>query len=116
VPRPGTDILIVDEAAGGGPVLDTGQAFFVGSSERGPTDRAELVSSSREYDLRYGPRSGGSLLSDAVSAYFAEGGGVLYVSRAIGTGSTPATPWWSPSPTRTWCWSAPPRSPAWTRS
>jgi phage tail sheath protein FI len=91
VPRPGTDILIVDEAAGGGPVLDTGQAFFVGSSERGPTDRAELVSSSREYDLRYGPRSGGSLLSDAVSAYFAEGGGVLYVSRAIGTGSTPAT-------------------------
>ena len=30
MPRPGTEIRIVDGAAGGGPVLDTGQAFFAG--------------------------------------------------------------------------------------
>lgn len=86
MPRPGTDVIIMDEAAGGGAVLNTGQAFFIGSSQRGPLG-ASLVRSPKDYEARYGPRSGGSLLSDAVSTYFAEGGGVLYVSRAVGTGS-----------------------------
>jgi hypothetical protein len=90
MPRPGTDVIIVDEAAAGGAVLNTGQAFFVGSSQRGPAT-ASLVTSPRDYELRYGPRDGGSLLSDAVSTYFSEGGGVLYVSRAIGSGATAAS-------------------------
>lgn len=90
MPRPGTDVIIVDDAAGGGAVLDTGQAFFVGSSQRGPVG-ASLVRSSRDYEARYGPRTGGSLLYDAVSTYFAEGGGVLYVSRAVGTGALAST-------------------------
>lgn len=90
MPRPGTDIFIVDDAAASGAVLDTGQAFMVGGAERGPA-AAVLVRSPNDYRLRFGERTGGSLLSDAVGAYFAEGGGTLYVSRAIGTGATTAS-------------------------
>lgn len=89
MPRPGSDIIIVEDAASSGAVLDTGQAFFVGASQRGPVG-AQLVRSPNDYELRYGPRTGGSLLYDAVSAYFAEGGGVLYVSRAVGAGAAAA--------------------------
>ena len=87
MPRPGTDIRIVDGAAGGGPVLDTGQAFFAGVAARGSTTKAVKVASTPEYETKYGPRSGGSLLYDAVSSFFAEGGGTLYVSRATGAGA-----------------------------
>jgi Phage tail sheath protein subtilisin-like domain len=90
VPRPGTEIRIVDGAAGGGPVLDTGQAFFAGVASRGPTDKAVKVASTPEYETKYGPRSGGSLLYDAVASFFAEGGGTLYVARVSGAGAEPA--------------------------
>lgn len=90
MPRPGTDVLIVDAAAPGGPILDTGQAFFTGSAARGPVG-AERVNSPADYLAKYGERSGGSLLSDAVGAYFSEGGGVLYISRAVGAGAVAAT-------------------------
>jgi hypothetical protein len=91
VPRPGTDIIIMDGAAPGGPILDTGQAFMVGQTGRGPTDRAERIVSQARYELVYGDRSGGDLLADAVSAYFNEGGGVAYISRAIGAGAGAAS-------------------------
>lgn len=90
MPRPGTEIRIVDGAAGGGPVLDTGQAFFAGVAARGSTTKAVKVDSTPAYETEFGPRSGGSLLSDAVAAFFAEGGGTLYVSRAVGAGALPA--------------------------
>ena len=91
MPRPGTDIYIVDEAAAGGAILDTGQAFFAGQTERGPSDRAERITSPAQYTSRFGGRSGGSLMADAVAVYFSEGGGVLYVSRAVGDGAELAT-------------------------
>jgi hypothetical protein len=91
VPRPGTDIIIVDEAAPSGAILDTGQAFMVGATGRGPTDRAEKITSASRYEAVYGDRSGGALMSDAVGAYFSEGGGVLYVSRATGSGAAAAS-------------------------
>jgi len=91
VPRPGTEIRIVDGAAGGGPVLDTGQAFFAGVAARGSTTKAVKVASLPEYETLFGPRSGGSLLYDAVATFFAEGGGTLYVSRASGAGAATAT-------------------------
>ena len=90
MPRPGTEIRIVDGAAGGGAVLDTGQAFFVGVAARGPAG-AVKVASTPEYETKFGPRGGGSLLYDAVASFFAEGGGTLYVSRAAGAGGAPAT-------------------------
>src|SRR4051812_40310391 len=83
MPRPGTNISIVDDAAPSGAILDTSQAFFVGVSERGPLG-AVKVNGLKDYQAKYGDRTGGSLLYDAVYAYFAEGGTSLYVSRAVG--------------------------------
>jgi hypothetical protein len=91
VPRPGTDVIIMDGAAPGGAVLNTGQAFLVGSSGRGPTDRAVRITSPNRYEAVYGDRSGGSLLADAVSAYFNEGGAVAYISRAAAADAVAAT-------------------------
>lgn len=91
MPRPGTDVLIVDDAVPSGAILDTGQAFFAGTSERGPTDRALKVKSLKDYGSKYGGRSGGSLMYDSVGAYFAEGGGTLYCSRITGGDAVAAT-------------------------
>lgn len=90
MPRPGTEVLIVDDAAPGAAALDTGTAFMVGATERGPIDRAVPIPSVRKYEATFGARSGGSLLYDAVSAYFSEGGGALYVSRISGDAAEPA--------------------------
>jgi hypothetical protein len=81
MPRPGTDVFIVDGAAPGAAALDTGTAFMIGATERGPVDRCLSVASVKDYESKFGARSGGSLLYDSVSAYFSEGGGSLYVSR-----------------------------------
>lgn len=91
MPRPGTDITIVEDAPGGSAVLNTGQAFFIGTSERGPADRALKVSSLRDYAASYGTRSGGSLLYDSVGAYFTEAGSILYVSRIISADALAST-------------------------
>jgi hypothetical protein len=91
MPRPGTDILIVDGAPPGAAALDTGTAFMFGVAERGPVDRAVKVPSVDDYAETFGSRSGGSLLYDSVSAYFSEGGGSLYVARVGGAGLASAT-------------------------
>jgi hypothetical protein len=90
MPRPGTEILIVDGAPPGAAALDTGTAFMFGQSERGPVTKAAKVVSAADYKSLFGSRSGGSILYDSVSTYFAEGGGNLYVSRVIGTGALAA--------------------------
>jgi uncharacterized protein len=90
MPRPGTDVVIVDALIPGGPSLDTGQAFFAGVAERGPL-AATKVSSAKSYSGDYGSRSGGSLLNDAVAAFFSEGGETLYVSRVASASAAAAT-------------------------
>lgn len=91
MPRPGTQIDILDGAPFGGPLLDSGQAFFVGVAQRGPVGEAVRVTSLRQYENAYGDRSGGSLLYDSVGAYFAEGGSTLLVSRISGASAATAT-------------------------
>src|SRR3954451_5161202 len=91
MPRPGTDILIVDGAPPGAAALDTGTAFMFGVAERGPVDRAVKVPSVDDYAETFGGRSGGSLLYDSVSAYFSEGGGSLYVARVANAGMASAS-------------------------
>ena len=68
MPRPGTDVIVVDEAVPGGPVLDTGQAFWAGVAERGPVGQARLVQSLTAYRALYGARAGGAILSDSAFA------------------------------------------------
>jgi hypothetical protein len=58
-----------------------GIALMFGMAERGPVDRAVKITSVDDYAETFGGRSGGSLLYDSVSAYFAEGGDSLYVVR-----------------------------------
>lgn len=90
MPRPGTDIFIVDGGSPGGPSLDTGQAFFAGTSERAPGDVPPLHSQA-DYKAKYGDRPGGSLLYDSASAFFAEGGETLYVAPVTGAGAAVAS-------------------------
>lgn len=83
MPIPGVTVEIVQDAPTGAAVLDTGQAFFAGVAERAPA-LAIKVDSVADYAANFGARAGGTLLYDSVSAYFAEGGGVLYVSAISG--------------------------------
>jgi phage tail sheath protein FI len=91
MPRPGVDVEIVDGSPAGSAVLNTGTAFMTGVAERGPVGSAVKVSSLSKYNATFGERSGGSLLNDSVSAFFAEGGGDLYISRIAGPLSVAAT-------------------------
>jgi hypothetical protein len=80
MPRPGTDVTIVDATAPGGPSLNTGQAFFVGKTASGPTDAYGEVHSLKQYTTDYGARTGGEAMHDAANAFFQEGGGTLFVA------------------------------------
>ena len=90
MPRPGVTVELVEDAPSGNAVLDSGQAFFVGVSERGPA-RAVQVNSLSEFEGSFGARAGSSLLYDSVGAYFTEGGAVLYVSRIVGDAAVTAS-------------------------
>lgn len=80
MPRPGTDVVILDDSTPGGPSLNTGQAFFVGKT--GTAGGMTKVNSLKQYATVYGPRSGGSKLYDGVAAFFQEGGGTAFISPA----------------------------------
>jgi hypothetical protein len=82
MPRPGSDVVISDVSAPGGPSLNTGQAFFVGVADSGPADAYSEIRSMKAYKSTYGTRTGGPLMFDAVNAFFQEGGGTAFVSKA----------------------------------
>jgi len=90
LPRPGVTVELVEDAPSGNAVLDSGQAFFIGVAQRGPS-RAVRVTSLSGYSRVFGDRAGASLLYDSVNAYFTEGGAVLYVSRITGPDADTAT-------------------------
>src|SRR5262245_15733100 len=90
MPRPGVTVELVEDAPSGQAVLDSGQAFFAGVANRGP-NKAVQVRSLSQYTRTFGDRSGASLLYDSVSAYFTEGGSILYVSRITGPSAATAT-------------------------
>jgi hypothetical protein len=81
MPRPGTDVIILDDAPIGGPSLNTGQAFFVGGAASGPIDAYSEIGSLKAYETTYGARAGGQAMYDAANAFFQEGGGTLFVAR-----------------------------------
>lgn len=89
MPRPGVDVAVVDEVVGEQPILDTGQAFFVGKTERGPLwGRA---GSQSEYESKWGLRTGGPEMYDGVSSFFDEGGGAAIISKLSGAAGLAAT-------------------------
>jgi uncharacterized protein len=88
VPRPGVDVEVVPDATAGGPILDTGQGFFAGATQRGPL--LKTVTSIAQYKSIMGDRSGGSLMYDSVNAFFSEGGGTAIISRNVAAAAASA--------------------------
>lgn len=89
MPRPGVDVEVVEEVTSEGPILDTGQGFFVGETERGPTwGRAKSM---KEYEDKWGSRMGGPEMWDELSAYFDEGGSNAIISRMEAADGVAAT-------------------------
>jgi len=84
MPRPGVTVHIEEDSPRGTIQLDTGQAYMIGISDRGPLG-ATRVLSLRDYHNKFG--SSPSVLRDSVMAFFQEAapaGGSLYVSRLSG--------------------------------
>lgn len=69
---------------------DTGQAFFVGVTERGDPTQAIAIRSLSDFIDREGARLTTSTLYDAVETFFAEGGQKLYATRVFGAGAVSA--------------------------
>ncbi len=91
MPRPGVTVHIEEDTARGGAVLDTGQAYMVGLSDRGPIGATKVLSL-RNYQALFG--SGPSVLRDSVMAFFTEAGqssSALYVNRIAGPTAEAAT-------------------------
>jgi hypothetical protein len=79
VPRPGVDVAVADTVSTQQAILDTGQVFLVGKTERGPIwGRAASIS---EYETKWGLRTLGPEMYDAADTFFEEGGGAAIVSK-----------------------------------
>jgi len=63
---------------------------FVGVAEKGPTNRADLVTNMTQFTEKFGVLFGGSYLEPSVRAFFNEGGTRCFISRVIGLGATAA--------------------------
>lgn len=64
--------------------LDTGTAFFVGITDRGPSNAPLMIRSLAELSSKYGLRVNGMTLYDAVDVFFREGGAQCYIGRVVG--------------------------------
>jgi hypothetical protein len=88
-PAPGASVTIIDAPPPPAPASDTGTAFIVGFSDRGPTTgglkTTDVLTSEGDFIGRYGARQSYSGVEyDAMAAFFAEGGSRLYFSRKVG--------------------------------
>jgi hypothetical protein len=63
---------------------------FVGVAEKGPLERAELVTNLTQFDQVYGGFFEGSFLEPSVRAYFDQGGTRCFIVRIIGDGAVEA--------------------------
>lgn len=69
----------------------SGQAFFVGLAERGPSKEAVLVRGLADYESVFGPRPAYGFLYDTIKTFFDEGGEQAYVTRVVGPDATAGT-------------------------
>ena len=63
---------------------------FVGIAEKGPIDRSDLVTSTTQFENKYGGYYLGSYLRPSVQAFFDQGGARCFIARVIGQGSIAA--------------------------
>lgn len=85
----------VTTAARSGPVAPlraaSGQAFFVGQTERGASDVAVRLRSFADYTANFGDRVSYGYLYDTVNTFFAEGGEQCYIGRIVGPAAAKGT-------------------------
>jgi len=81
-------VHIEEDTTRGAAPLDTGQAYMVGLSDRGPVGATRVLSLS-DFKTQFGEAA--SVLKDSVMAYFMEGGSSLYVNRISGPAAEAAT-------------------------
>jgi hypothetical protein len=85
--------VVVTTAVRTGPtsiqVTPTATAFVAGVTSRGPSSSATLISSIAQYEAIYGGYVSTGYTHQTVKTFFEEGGARIYVSRAVGAGSTP---------------------------
>jgi hypothetical protein len=63
---------------------------FVGVTEKGPIDRADIVTTFSQYEQKYGKDYGGSFMHPSVSAFFNQGGTRCFIARVLGAGAVAA--------------------------
>lgn len=85
----------VTTATRSGPVAPlraaSGQAFFIGQTERGPSNVAVRLRSLADYNTNFGARVTYGFLYDTVKTFFEEGGEQCYIGRLVGPAATKGT-------------------------
>jgi len=87
--------IVISTAVRTGPtaanLTPTATAFFTGVAERGPSGKAQLITSFADYESIYGDFIASGYLYQTVKTFFEEGGARAYISRIVADGSTAAT-------------------------
>lgn len=88
---PGVTVTVGDAVPGRSLSTDSGTAFIVGLTDKGPTDSPVLVRSLTEARRVLGPRVSYGVTLDALETFFREGGRQAYVGRIVGPDAAAAT-------------------------
>ncbi len=88
---PGTSVTVGDGAGSRFAAADSGTAFFVGLSDRGPVNEPVLVRSPADAVSKVGGRVNYGLLHDALDVFFREGGSRAFLGRIVGPSPVVAT-------------------------
>lgn len=88
---PGVSVTVGDAAPNRSTPIDSGTAYIVGLSDRGPVDAAAELRSLTEARRVLGPRVNYGIALDALEVFFREGGNRAYVSRLVGPDAVAAS-------------------------
>lgn len=89
--RPGTNVAAQTQLPPSTPPVNTGTWFVAGVAAKGPLAATPILSF-QQYQQVFGPRTlASAVLSDAVEAFFNEGGALVVVARTVGPGAVIAS-------------------------
>lgn len=86
--------VYIEELSSGTPIVEsvsTSNMGIVGAAQRGPVDKATLITSLEQYDKTFGGLMKTSLMGHTVTAFFANGGKRAFVVRVVPSDATTAT-------------------------
>jgi hypothetical protein len=91
LPRPGSVVIARTTPPPRVIPTDTGVWFVAGLTDRGRSDRPQLIQSLSDFIAYYGARQTYSVLYDALELFFRDGGSRAYVGRVVGPAATTAS-------------------------